>query len=107
MKHLLLLYLITWGIFLTIGDIFLKKWSIDYKYLYYGFGMVAYVIGIILFSLTLREKWLAVANTILQTTNIAFLAIISYFFFHEHLTPIQMVGIALSILSVVLLEFGG
>ncbi len=52
--------------------------------------MTLYIIGIILFSMTLREKNLAIANTVLVTSNIVLLALVSYFYFHEKLTLIQV-----------------
>jgi multidrug transporter EmrE-like cation transporter len=106
MKHILLLYLISWGILFTIWDIFLKKWSTDDKYLYYFIGFIFYIIGIILFSLTLKGKNLWVANTILVTSNIVLLALVSYFYFHEKLSMVQVVWLVFSIIGVVLLEIG-
>lgn len=106
MKYTILGYLFLGGILLTLGDIALKKWAITDKYHYYGIGLLMYVIGIIFFSLTLREKNLAVANTILVTVNLITLALVSYFYFDEKLTLIQFAGITLSTIGVILLEIG-
>ncbi|MBP9812299.1 hypothetical protein KBC86_02875, partial [Candidatus Gracilibacteria bacterium] len=97
MKHLFLIYLISGGILFTIGDIFLKKWAQDDRYLFYGIGFVFYIVGIVLFSLTLKGKNLGVANTILVTSNIVLLALVSYFYFHEKLNPLQVVRLIFSI----------
>ncbi|GAB0174591.1 MAG: hypothetical protein HHAS10_04700 [Candidatus Altimarinota bacterium] len=106
MKHLFLIYLISGGALFTIGDIFMKKWATHDKYIFYGIGFVFYIIGIILFSLTLKGKNLGVANTILVTSNIVFLALVSYFYFHEKLSLLQLIGLGLSIIGVIFLELG-
>jgi multidrug transporter EmrE-like cation transporter len=104
MKYQLLIYLILGGSILTLGDIALKKWAIDDKYLYYAIGLLCYLVGVIFFSLTLREKNLAIANTILVTVNIVTLTLVSYFYFHERLSLVQIGWILLSIIGVVILE---
>jgi multidrug transporter EmrE-like cation transporter len=106
MKYQLLAYLTIWGMLLTLGDIFFKKWAIDDKYLYYGLAIIAYIVGLIFFSFTLKEKNLAIASTILVTMNTITLVAVSYFYFHEKLTLIQAWWLALSIIGVILLEMG-
>lgn len=106
MKHLFLIYLISGGALFTIGDIFMKKWATHDRYIFYGIGFVFYIIGIILFSLTLKWKNLWVANTILVTSNIVFLALVSYFYFHEKLSLLQLIWLWLSIIWVIFLELG-
>lgn len=106
MKHIFLIYLISGGILFTIGDICLKKWATEDKYLFYGIGFIFYILGIILFSLTLRGKNLWVANTVLVTSNIVLLALVSYFYFHEKMSTLQVVWLILSLLGVVFLELG-
>ena len=91
---------------LTLGDVFFKKWATEDKYIFYGAGILFYIIGLIFFSLTLKEKNLAVASTILVTMNTISLVAVSYFYFHEKLTPIQAGGLVLSIIGVILLEMG-
>lgn len=74
--------------------------------MFYGLGLFLYLIGIIFFSFTLREKNLAIANTILVTVNIISLACVSYFYFEEKLTLVQLIGISLSMIGVVMIEMG-
>lgn len=46
------------------------------------------------------------ANTILVTSNIVLLALVSYFYFHEKLNPLQVVWLIFSIFGVIFLELG-
>jgi multidrug transporter EmrE-like cation transporter len=106
MKFSILGFLLIGGILLTLGDIALKKWAVTDKYSFYTLGLFLYLIGVIFFSFTLREKNLAIANTILVTVNIISLVAISYFYFQEKLTAIQFGGIILCMIGVVMLELG-
>ncbi len=105
MKHTaLILLIIGWG-FITLGDIFFKKWSIENHISPYVIGMIFYCIGIVCFGFTLKEKNLAVASTILVTANTITIVLVSFFYFKEKFTLIQGIGIFLSIIAVVLLEW--
>ncbi|MBX9809723.1 hypothetical protein K2X92_05025 [Candidatus Gracilibacteria bacterium] len=106
MKYTILGFLFIGGILLTLGDIALKKWAISDKYMFYGLGLFLYLIGIIFFSFTLREKNLAIANTILVTVNIISLACVSHFYFEEKLSIVQLGGIILCMIGVIMLELG-
>ena len=106
MKYILLSYLIVGGIISAFGDIFLKKWAIEEKFMYYIIGLFMYLVWVVFFSLTLKEKNLWVANTVLETTNIVAIVLISYFYFQEKLSIPQLIGIWFCIFGVVLLEWG-
>jgi multidrug transporter EmrE-like cation transporter len=90
MKYSILGLIFLGGILFTIGDVLFKKWAIEDKYIFYGAGMALYILGTIAFAYTLREKNLAIASTILDTTNMVFLVLISYFYFQEKLTMTQL-----------------
>ncbi len=105
MKHTaLILLIIGWG-FLTLGDIFLKKWALEHHISPYVMGMIFYAIGLVCFGFTLKEKNLAVASTILVTANTLLLVVVSLFYFKEKFTLLQGIGICLSIVAVILLEW--
>jgi spermidine export protein MdtJ len=106
MKYTILWFLFAGGILLTLGDIALKKWAVTDKYVFYWLGLFLYLVGIVFFSYTLREKNLAIANIILVTVNIISLTCVSYFYFDEKLTLVQFIGILLSLVGVILLELG-
>lgn len=55
-------------------------------------------------SLSYRYKNIAVASTMLVIFNIITLAIVSWLYFKEALTPMQLIGIGLGIASVIFLE---
>ena len=44
MKYILLSYLIVGGIISAFGDIFLKKWAIEEKFMYYIIGLFMYLV---------------------------------------------------------------
>lgn len=105
MKYKLLLLLILWWWFLTLWDIFLKKWALDNTIFMYAFSMILYLVWINFFALTLKESNLAIASTILVTANTVILVIVSYFYFKEKFTLLQAIGIILSVFGVILLEW--
>lgn len=100
-----LLLLVLGGTFITIGDIWMKKWSLEEGAVFYVFAMISYVIGLALFAMTLRSQNLAIASLILVTANNITLILVSYFYFKDKFTLLQVVGIILSLIAVVLLEW--
>lgn len=67
--------------------------------------MILYIVGLNFFAFTLKEKNLAIASTILVTANTVLLVLVSFFYFKEKFTLLQAIGIVLSIVAVVLLEW--
>lgn len=67
--------------------------------------MILYIVGLNLFAAVLKEKNLAIASTILVTANTVLLVLVSFFYFKEKFTLLQAIGIVLSIIAVILLEW--
>jgi multidrug transporter EmrE-like cation transporter len=98
--------LILGGLFSTIGDIFMKKWSINenndnYEYI---FGFIFYNIGIYLLVSTFKEKNITTSVVVYILFNIISFAIINSIYFHDHLNSTQIFGLIMSICAIYLLE---
>lgn len=104
MNILALVFVILGGISLTIGDLIMKKWIANGGLIIYVLGLVVYLVGMIFLSQSFRFKNIAVASMLLVIFNVVCLVIVSWIFYHEKLTWIQIVGILIGMLSVVLLE---
>jgi len=90
----------------TGGDIIMKSWVESSRKVTFFIGLAVYLIGLIFLALSYRYENIAVASTIFIVFNVTTLATVSWFFFRESLTPLQVGGILLGIASVALLEFG-
>lgn len=92
------------GIILTIGDVVMKKWVTNDNMSLFIAGMIIYLFGLLFLAYSYKYKNIAVASTIFVIFNIITLSIVSWFYFKESLTLLQLVGIFLGICSVLLLE---
>ncbi|EKD24332.1 MAG: hypothetical protein ACD_81C00051G0004 [uncultured bacterium] len=92
------------GCTLTVGDIIMKKWVLNNDRLLFIFGLLVYLVGLVFLSYSFKYKNIAVASTIFVIVNIATLSLISWAYFKEPLSPLQMVGITLGVSSILFLE---
>ncbi len=92
------------GIILTVGDIFMKKWVNTNSYLFYFIGLAIYLIGLNFLAQSFKYKNIAVASVIFVIFNVVTLAIVSWIYFKEALSPLQISGIVIGIISIVVLE---
>ncbi len=99
-----IILLLIGGIVLTIGDIVMKKWVINNSNLFYFLGIVTYLIGLNFLAQSFKYKNIAISSLILAIFNITVLLIVSWVFFKETLSPLQIVGIIIGITAVVILE---
>lgn len=101
------------GVFLTLGDIWAKKWVLlsDGKFSiatgYYLVSLLFYGVGLTLFAFSLKHKNLAVATVIIIFFNIVTVLIAGYFLFDEKFSTLKIIGIVVGFISVVLLEIAG
>lgn len=102
-----LLLLFVGGSVLTVGDLVMKKWvSSGHNIPLYVFGMVVYITGLSFMVESFKYKNAAIASAILVIFNVATLSIVSWLYFKEALTPLQMVGIFIGLISIVFMELG-
>ncbi len=99
-----LLLLFIGGLLLTAGDIIMKKWVINNSFYFYFFGIIIYLVALNFLAQSYKFKNIAIASMIFVIFNIITLSIVSWFYFKETLSPMQILGIVLGISSVIILE---
>jgi multidrug transporter EmrE-like cation transporter len=92
------------GIVLTVGDIVMKKWVTSHSYVFYIVGLVIYLVGLNFLAQSFKYKNIAVASVIFVIFNVVTLSLVSWLYFKETLSPLQILGIAVGICSIVILE---
>ena len=97
--------LFTGGAILTIGDIVMKKWVSDHSPYVYVLGLVIYLIGLNFLAQSFKYENIAVASVIFVIFNVATLSIVSWIFFKEKLSPLEITVIILGLASIITLEF--
>jgi multidrug transporter EmrE-like cation transporter len=106
-KALTLTLLATGGVVLTLGDLVMKEWVVTRRSYLYVAGMLVYLVGLNFLAQSYRFENMAAASAMLVVFNVVSLAVVSWLYFDEKLSGLQVVGIALALLAVVLIERGG
>ena len=78
------------GSILTVGDIFMKERVIKNTNVLFFSGLAIYIVGLIFLAYSFKYKNIAVASTMFVIFNIITLSVVSRIFFHETLTPMQI-----------------
>ncbi len=108
MHTLPLIILFIGGLVLTAGDILFKFWvekSGTYFSNLYVIGILLYLIGSMFLVQSYKYDINIVAAGIIQVLfNTIILVVVSYFYFHESLTTLQVVGVILGIISIYLIK---
>lgn len=99
-----ILWLVFGGITLTIGDIVFKFWVERPTVFSYISGLCIYLIGLMCLVQSYKTENIAIASAIFVIFNIVTLALVSWFYFNDKLSTMQMIGIFLAIIAVVILE---
>lgn len=89
---------------LTIGDVVMKKWVANNNLFLFISGLAIYLVGLIFLAYSFKYKNIAAASTIFVIFNIITLSIVSWFYFKETLSTLQLVGIVFGIFSILCLE---
>ncbi len=92
------------GLILTIGDIVMKKWVTSGSRLFYIIGLTVYLAGLIFLAQSFKYKNIAVASVIFVIFNVVTLSLVSWFYFKEKLSPLELSGIALGIAAIIVME---
>lgn len=108
MNTLPLIILFVGGLVLTAGDILFKFWvekSGAYFSHLYIVGILLYLIGSMFLVQSYKYDMNIVAAGIIQVLfNTIILVLVSYFYFHENLTALQVAGVVLGIISIYLIK---
>jgi multidrug transporter EmrE-like cation transporter len=92
------------GIALTVGDIFMKKWSITDMTTWLIAGFSTWMIGLCFLAATFRQMNIAIASVILVFVNVASLSVAEQFWFDNPITATKLCGLVLGLLSICILE---
>ena len=99
------IFLIVLAVVLEVfADIIFKKWSINSKNIFLYIGLLIYFIGTIFWAISLKYEYLSKAISIFTILNLIVIVLVGVIYFKEDLSLINKLGIALGILSVVLIE---
>jgi multidrug transporter EmrE-like cation transporter len=93
------------GILLEVaGDIFFKRWALQSKTIILVIGALLYFTGTIFWAFSLKYETLSKAGVIFMLANIILIALAGTMIFKENLSLINKIGIALGIISIILVE---
>jgi multidrug transporter EmrE-like cation transporter len=92
------------GLVLTIGDVFMKQWSLNNNWPTFILGMLVWVMGLICLAFSFKSKNIAVASLIFSLSNVVFLTLLSWLYYKEPLTTYQILGMILGTSAIIFLE---
>ena len=99
-----IVWLLLGGAILTAGDIVFKFWVEKPQQWLYAAGLAIYIVGLMFLVQSFKTQNIALASTVFVVFNVVTLALVSWFYFGEKLTPLAIAGVALALFSVGLLE---
>lgn len=88
----------------VIGDVYFKKWAIENKTALLIIGLTIYFAGAVFWALALKHEFLSKAIAIFTVLNLIAVVLIGTLLFHEDLSLVNKIGIALGIVSIILIE---
>ena len=91
-------------VFTTIGDVILRYWMESRSFTTYAWGIGCYFIGMNFLAQSFRYKNIVVASVMFIIINIAMLLVVTRVVFVDQLRVMHWWGLALGLLSVVVLE---
>ncbi len=98
------------GLGLTIGDNFMKLWArqnysfTDSGLYFYALAILFYVSSLTYYGLQLRTTNFGVATILPILINILLVLALTFFYYHEPLTPSQMTGAVLALAAIFFLR---
>ncbi|MFA6089134.1 MAG: hypothetical protein WC755_04685 [Candidatus Woesearchaeota archaeon] len=103
--HLIgLILVLMGGIVLTGGDVLMRFWMENNHFSLFVLGIMVYVVGEVLMAFSFKYQNIAVASIMTVIFNILALTLLSYFMFGDKMNTLTIVGMALAIVSVIILE---
>lgn len=103
----ILVLLILSGIFVTMGDYFAKSWSQEQKTLALIGALIGYGGSTFFYIPTLLRAGLVYTAIIWDIISVFGFLFVGFVLFKETYTTMQLVGIALGVVSLILLSVGG
>lgn len=87
------------------GDIVLKKWAITGRYPILITGLLVYLTATIIWAWSLKYDFLSRAISTITIINLIIVVLAGVFLFNEDLSMINKIGIALGVLSVLMIQW--
>ena len=88
----------------VVADVLFKKWSLNHRQVLFGVGLSIYFLGTIFWAYSLKYNYLSKAISVFTILNLVILVLVGVLVFKENLSLINKVGIALGIISIILIE---
>jgi len=104
MNYLPIILLLAGGVIVTIGDIAMKKWVVSNLASFYLIGMIIYIVGLNFLAQSFKYRNIAVASVMFIIFNVVTLSIVSWLYFKEPLSTPNIIGMALGIIAVIVME---
>jgi len=101
-----LLWCAVGGVILTVGDILFKFWVERPSPLLYVSGLALYLLGAVFLVQSYKSENIAVATVIFIVFNVVTLSIVSWLYFGERLSALQIGAVVLALGAIALLELG-
>jgi multidrug transporter EmrE-like cation transporter len=97
-------FIILAGFVGAIGDAFLNQWAKQGRISWLLLGYIVWIVTATIVAYMLKKEIFGTAIVMFLLSNVVFALVISRFYFFEHLSIAQWIGIALSVLAVVLMN---
>ena len=92
------------GLTLTVGDVLFRQYFITPHAGYFVAGFAAYALGALALAFSYFDKNIVVATVAFITLNVVTYALISFFWFGDEYSTLQIVAVCLGLLVFALLE---
>ncbi|MBI4096066.1 MAG: hypothetical protein HY438_04340 [DPANN group archaeon] len=103
-KYIFLLLIAAGVVLEVIGDIFIKKWTIESKSILLFIGIAIYLAGSAFWVVSLKYGFLSKAISVFTILNLVLIVLAGVFMFKEDLSLINKIGIGFGIISILLIE---
>ncbi len=105
MKILFLVLVTIAAFFEGFADILLKKWSLGVnRGFYMAAGLFVYLISTLVWAYSLKFEGISKAISVVTALNLLFVVLVGVFYFKEQLSWVNILGIALVLVSIFLIE---
>ena len=91
-------------IFEVLGDFLFKKWVLVDQKWFLIVGIVAYLISTVIWAFSLKTESLSKAIAIFTVLSIIIVDLMGVYVFKEHLSTLNVTGIALGVVSIILVS---
>ena len=103
-RYIFLLLIAAAVVLEVIGDIFIKKWTIDSKSILLLIGIAIYLAGSAFWIVSLKYEFLSKAISVFTILNLVLIVLAGVFIFKEDLSLINKIGIGIGAISILLIE---